>query len=622
MIRAGTHGAKEAVETLTKEAKSLAQEEHKNDLPEHLSVIVHIFIDVGKLAEDLSTANLLPDPDQLWTFVQDVSKLEPGVTISDCGTGHQAVDAKMKRELSLNQRYQDAADNRPDFYELYLENSHCKHLFLALGRDSEYYKILSTYADDAYTRQKTSLIKPTQGLPKEQNLPFHIVEFSTLNSIRRQTVSFEDATPKINGLAPRAEQDLNMANGKPPTGPRALTPTAPKFDVSSEFVPKANGMTSATSQSEPDPFQTSGNSTQSQTSRAAPASLQSMKRPPVEQAAPSSIAPTPSADVSTNVTTDPVEDSSSAGVVKLDTSSHSSHHSNNAEQLWESAETNSYAPDPISVPWGEETSQPAFQQFDGQAAYSKRNNNGPNRRQIRQGGSVGNGGGGFGGKQSRFNDKRLPRQFEGSWDEMVGSQGSSSTSPKPMTASISSSATSKSTDFAVLARQVVTKPEPNPQARPVLAPIALNKLDQRIDLKLPRPTPADEDTFRLRTANRHLCNEHHMRGKCSDIQCTFDHEEISDGVYLALRNKARTAPCNQGSRCRRHDCYLAHHCPSISRQSACGRPSCHFKYRGLHDVLDLDIVAMIEPPKQDGEPPKQDNEPPRQVEDLLVEGLI
>ena len=99
LIRAGASGTKEAVETLVREVKLNAQEQHKNDLPEDLSVIVHIFINVGKLADNLSTCNLLPNPDQLWTFIQDASKFEPGLTISDCGSDHRVVDAKMKSKL-------------------------------------------------------------------------------------------------------------------------------------------------------------------------------------------------------------------------------------------------------------------------------------------------------------------------------------------------------------------------------------------------------------------------------------------------------------------------------------------------------------------------------------------
>jgi hypothetical protein len=37
-------------------------------------------------------------------------------------------------------------------------------------------------------------------------------------------------------------------------------------------------------------------------------------------------------------------------------------------------------------------------------------------------------------------------------------------------------------------KKIPSMPEPHPERRPVCSPIALNKLDQRIDLKLPRPS--------------------------------------------------------------------------------------------------------------------------------------
>ncbi|KAJ9612888.1 hypothetical protein H2200_002829 [Cladophialophora chaetospira] len=681
LIRSGAHGAKEAVEKLITEAKASAREQHKNDLPEHLSVIVHIFIDVGKLADDLSTSNLLPEPDQLWTFIQEASKNELGVTITDCGAGHQAVDAKMKY-----------------FYELYLENCHCRHLFLALGRQSDYYTVLATYADDEYTKAKTSLIKPAQGLP-QSSLPLHTVEFSTLESVHRQVVSFNDATPLANGWAPPASQPdftpretLPQRNGGPPAALRAapsLNPMATQFQArptvapaaaftSDGGTPKTNGDSSRPSRVQSSVLQGfKSDSITLVTPQPAPASVSSAKaqpttREPMESAAlPLHTAPAPQdqnnrhslwedsttmlqtelkrpPELGVNALPDPVpvaaysspapaatsspmsqapanqhieptstthkaDDSSSAGVIKLDTSSHSSHQSTKgAEQGWETATTNSYVPAPISVPWGEEEplSQSVSPQFNESPSYSKKPNNNFNRRQPKQGGNNSFAGGGKDRSNGSHPGRRVPRQFEGSWDDMVASESrqsqGSSTSPRPATVSISS-ATNRSTEFAnAFARQVVAEPEPHPQARPIVAPIALNKSNQRIDLKLPKPAPADEEAFKLRTNNRHLCNEHHMRGSCTNIQCPFDHEEISDGLYLVLRNKARHSPCNQGSDCRRHDCYFAHHCPNVSRVSDCGRPACPFKYKGLHDILDLDIVEMIEPPK----------------EEELVEGLI
>ncbi|ETI20628.1 hypothetical protein G647_06970 [Cladophialophora carrionii CBS 160.54] len=639
VIRAGARGVRGAIETLVAEAKAFARAQHKNDLSDNLSAIVHIFVDVGSLADDLSTANLLPEPDQLWAFIQDASKLEPGITITDCGSGHDAVDAKMKH-----------------FYELYLENCHCRHLFLALGRETDYYNVLSTYADDEFTRLKTSLVKPSQGLPDKYNLPFDTVEFSCLESVRRQTISFEDTVPKVKGT-PSAVSRSASAQG----------PSMPHFEGNTRVTPRdsLNAISPAFIASPPagprnplgrldaygavvrvngTPPATSGRPASGYVQSPAPGS----SSPPIGQAAPSPFNPGPASalvqgpeealafrhappaviahtssepatvqtpapvsedafkdyrDANSNV--DKVEDVSSAAVVKLDISSHSSSQSKkSAEQSWESATANDYAPAPNPAPWtvDEPMAQPASHEFNEPQTYSRKNNNNFTRRHPREGG--GGGGGGGGGRQDRSNGgqqsgRRLPRQFKGSYDDMMSTQGSSA-SPRPATTSMSSSAMSKSTDFAnSFTRQDVTKPEPNPQARPVYAPIALNALNQRIDLKLPRPAPADEEAFKLRTNNRHLCNEHHMRGQCSNIKCTYDNEEISDGVYLALRNTARLTPCNQGSGCRQHDCYLGHHCPNVSRVSACGRPSCPFKSKNLHDILDLKIVEMIEPSKKE-----------------------
>ena len=510
-----------------------------------------------------------------------------------------------------------------DFYELYLENCHCRHLFLALGRQSEYYKVLSTYADDDYTMRKTSLVKLAQEMPQEHSLPFHMVSFSSLENVRRQTVSFDDGIHISNGFT---TQDGRLANPavSNPVAPaaQALNPSAPKFIIPSTSAPRAfpgvkDISKPARTMPESPRFEpmsmrpaSNGNASNGNALTTSISASMSMPTPgreaaPVAQAAPPEDIPALKVQGTGNGTS--VEDSSSAGVVKLDTSSHSSHHSNNAEQNWETATTTNYTPAPIAGEWGEDPlPQVTPQKFEEQPSYSRNQNANFNRRQPKTGNGTGGGGGKPSGKPS---GKRMPKQFEGSWDDMVGSQGSSSPPPKPATASMSSSATMKSTDHATFAvRQVVTKSEPNPHQRPVCAPIALNRSGQRIDLKLPRPTAAEEEAFKTRTNNRHLCNEQHLRGKCADVKCTYDHEEISDGLYLALRNTARYSPCSQGPECRRYDCYLAHHCPSILKASPCARPKCPFKARGLHDVVDLEIVEMIEPSKPAGE--------------MLIEGLI
>ncbi|KIY01991.1 uncharacterized protein Z520_02129 [Fonsecaea multimorphosa CBS 102226] len=556
LVRAGIQGAKSAIDSLVAEASAFAREQHKNDLPDHLAVVVHIFIDVGKLADDLSIAGLLPNPDQLWTFIQNVSRLEPGVTISDCGSGHHAVEAKMKY-----------------FYELYLENCHCRHLFLALNRQSEYFKILETYVDDEYTKSKTSLVRLRGGMANGYNLPFHTVDFSVIEAVPQQGLSFTTTNPQTNGTA------------------SGLSTAQQHGDISTQPLPNYSSNSKPFLQSAPPSRPVLPPASPENPSSRTVANMQKLS------ATASQTSTKPHVEVNGEV--HKLDDSSSVGVVKLDNSSHSSRQSKAAEQSWENAPTNSYAPPAIAVPWGEEKTQPG-QVMDEEPVLWRRQNNIQNRKQKL----------GY-RKQERPSNAQTPRQtprhFEGSWDDMVQSQqpkaSTQVSSPSPAPASVSvSSAAAKSNDFSpAFTRQALTKPDPTPLARPVWSPVALNQLGQRIDLKLPRETPSEREAFEVRVANRQLCNEHHMRNNCTDTKCPFDHEEISDGIYLALRNIARTKPCSQGPECRRHDCYSGHHCPNISKFSTCARIACVFDKSGLHSIVDLEIVEMIQPPEKSQE---------------------
>lgn len=317
-----------------------------------------------------------------------------------------------------------------------------------------------------------------------------------------------------------------------------------------------------------------------------------------------------------NGTTKDGADASAAGVVKLESSAHSSSQSNKAaEQSWETnVSQNSYAPPPIQGAWGEEASQSAavYDSHGDDPAY-KRDRGGftKGRGDSRRGTNASykrNQNSSW--KQDRPDPNsfsrpagRAPTQFEGSWDDIVEqkrtrqkSQASSFRAtpeppPTPKSNGVSASA---------FTRQVRSMPEPHPEQRPICSPVALNKLDQRIDLKLPRPSPEDQELFDLRTRVRRLCNEHHLRSNCNNPSCPYDHESISVGVYLALRNKARRLPCTIGPDCRRHDCFGSHHCPNVSHSSACGRPKCPFEAKGMHEITDLEIVRTIEPPSANG----------------------
>ncbi|KAK5269787.1 hypothetical protein LTR96_005485 [Exophiala xenobiotica] len=524
-IRAGTAGAQEAIRSFISEAKEVARAQHKNDLPENISPVVHIFSDIGRLAQDLSAASLLPDPDQLWTFIQDICKIEPGITVSNCGSGHEAVDAKLKY-----------------FYELYIENCHCRHVFLALGQHSNYYNILQLYGDEDYTKGKTSLVRPSQGFAPGHDVPFHSVDFSAFDSIPSPSAFSSRTSNPINGQTPTLQWNGHDQGEAPVTLQSS----------------KSNGNQSSTSRD--------------------------------------------TSDGMNGVLKEP-EDESSMGVVKLD-SAHSSSQSNKAaEQSWEtSVSENTYTPLPIQGAWGEETTnetssheEPNTWAAETRPPRRRGNDNANNRgsKTWRQ-------------EPPRPNtfsrpQGRAPRQFQGSWDDMVEQEASQRVHQTSPQATPELRAASRASSFIAPAftKKIPSMTEPHPERRPVCSPIALNKLDQRIDLKLPRPSLEDQERFDIRSRNRRLCNDHHMRSNCNKADCPYDHEPIVDGVYLALRLKARKIPCSIGPNCRRHDCYGSHHCPNVSHSSACGKPNCTFEARGMHGVTDLEIVRTIEPAAAD-----------------------
>ncbi|KIW12646.1 hypothetical protein PV08_09924 [Exophiala spinifera] len=560
-IRSGAAGAHEAVERFVAEVKDFARAQHKNDLPEGVSLVTHIFSDIGQLAHDLSAANLIPEPDRLWPFILEVCRVEPGITITDCGSGPDAVRHKLKYH-----------------YELFLENCHCRHVFLALGQQSEYYKVLEQYGDDDYTLGKTTLVRPAHGFAESHNLPFHTIELSMFDAVPNNNKNNTTLGVLPNGSNPAPPAQWN--------DPLPAKPSDPVAVASTDWQPTSRGDEALLLSS----------------------NIASPQVPPEPKVVPKGPA---NGTLANGVNGSPgeLDNESLLGVVKLDSSHSSSQTRKAAQQSWETSMTeNSYIPAPIQEPWGEETNGTnGYEEED----YSKMADIPQTRAHARRGAR----GSAKRNSQSTLSQDRrypstfprtqvhTPKQFEGSWDDMLRQQETRSpVGPVSQAASDPQRPASSASSVAASAftKKILSTPEPHPERRPICAPVALNKFEQRIDLKLPKPSLEDQELCDIRTRNRKLCNEHHLRSNCKDPNCKYDHESIVDGVYLALRIKARKIACSVGPGCRRHDCYASHHCPNVSHSSTCGRPNCYFASRGMHAVTDLEIARMIEPNFPDG----------------------
>ncbi|KAL2437064.1 hypothetical protein ABEF94_016072 [Exophiala dermatitidis] len=332
------------------------------------------------------------------------------------------------------------------FYELYIENCHCRHIFLALGEESEYYNILQLYSEDDYTKAKTSLVEPAQGFPAGINVPFHIVSLSTLSSAPQweDKVEYEVAVP--------ATSEVKSVQTVSPTTARHES----KVPSSSSNTHRSKGLE-----------ENGLNPSPGQWKETTPARNE-----------PNGI-----------IADDAARESSSAGVVKLEPSTHSSSNSNKtAEQSWETTPSaNTYVPPPFEGAWGDEEARvdgvPGRQEHpkhngtwtsDPAGSYRGINNNKqaqkPAWRQERPAG--------FPARRPR----RVPQQFEGSWDDMTGGDEPQSqpsiheSSPSLTSASVPASAPNavsnpnlKSNGVKPLApgHEGLTKPEPYPNARPI-----------------------------------------------------------------------------------------------------------------------------------------------------------
>lgn len=184
-------GANEAVTSLVREMRAHANLHHKYDLPKSIAVVVQIYVDLERLAEDLVTAEAIPEVNDLYAFTKALNS-QPHISVIDCD--HDNVQEKVKTA-----------------YELHLENCHCQHVVLGLGPSSEYYGVLEEYADDEYTMLKTSLIKPGGGLPGQYNLPFNVARLSAMHDVPLipqfgDTVSDLQPAPIISASPFRATQ--------------------------------------------------------------------------------------------------------------------------------------------------------------------------------------------------------------------------------------------------------------------------------------------------------------------------------------------------------------------------------------------------------------------------------
>ncbi|KAK5046135.1 hypothetical protein LTR84_008592 [Exophiala bonariae] len=550
-FRAGTAGVKEAVEPLLDQIRDFAKEQHKHDLPENTIPVVHIFSDIDRLAADLQIAGA--DPRAFLDFCQELCQL-PYFTMSDCGSSDPRTTGIKVEKL----------------YELYLENCHCRHVFLALGPDSEYYKTLQMYNDDPYTKGKTSLVLPNSGGSIPNNLSYHTVQFSSLFIIPRG--SFPQFIPSHPPRTIEQGREINSQTSLLPIVDTSKVPDAGQPVVKLPSIAVGEPPVTATSH-----------------------------QPVMESAKPQA------GGLSVNLSRNEVTQFENDQVFKLAPTHSSSSGSNKTDKPapWDKSDED-HTSTSLLGSWGDEPvgassgASPSYQQHSTRNGSTNGNWNPKNN--VNKTGN-GNTTGGWGNRgntnniangnttgdwSSRGNGKgrsrRMPTEFEGSFDDWVNN--TPQTRP-----SITSPGRLTSDQFR---NKKVEIDDPNPFARPIWAPFGVNKQGQRLDLNLPKITPSQSKNYSARVNHQRLCNNHHLLQKCDHANCPYDHDPIDADMWLSLRVNARKSPCHLGSSCRKHDCVSGHHCVNMSNTTKCLRHSCPFK--DLHETRDLEVTEVITPP--------------------------
>ena len=418
------------------------------------------------------------------------------------------------------------------------------------------------YSEDAYTLGKTSLVRTAHGFPSKYNLPFHQVEFSSIETV--PLISFGDqqqpeATQESKDVnAPASPQVSQVARSEKSAAPYQQSERShPAIASGSSSGSKGEALGSGSEQHVSVPS--------SQTSNQAPSSS---KPSPIPLLSETSL---PKSSVS-----HPAEPSTYEEIRA------------SFQHDWErTSGENTYAPPPCTTPWGYEQDvgenigdpfnpPPKEDHRITRKSYASAHQSEPLPRRTDRPVPTP-----FTNSRQSTLARRGPTSFKGGWDDLISGQVEPLPSMQvPTSPSVRSSGSGKLSEL------------------PIQGDVAINRHGDRVDLPLPPASVRDKQRLTARTKDRKLCNEHHLRRACHNDQCHYDHEPIDAGILLALRHLARTQACDVGSGCRMFECCYGHHCPYRDGGKECKVAKCSFKRMSLHHVRDLKVAEVIPAPRR------------------------
>jgi hypothetical protein len=141
------------------------------------------------------------------------------------------------------------------------------------------------------------------------------------------------------------------------------------------------------------------------------------------------------------------------------------------------------------------------------------------------------------------------------------------------------------------------------KSRPGLIPV--NLYGHRLDIDMPTPTPAQWHIYHSRVRAKKICNNLHLRGRCHQDNCEYDHSPINSDMHRCLQHLLRGLPCRNKGNCRRPNCYKGHVCHKV--QCRDGKTSACKLTRDLHGV-DMQVAEWVKADNMNGEVEVTQNE--------------
>jgi hypothetical protein len=182
-------GGGDAAHRLLSEVRDCINAAQLHSLPPDSEIVVNIYANKRGLTGALLDAGTIPNSTDLENFLCKFTQSQAYFQFVDCGPGKERVDAKVRGAENLQSYQTFLLTLMPETYRFFLQNCHCRLIFLALCHDNGYIAELDKYRNDVTARQKTWLVDHYSQGRAFMDPPFPMVHFDNVFSTRPLSVN-------------------------------------------------------------------------------------------------------------------------------------------------------------------------------------------------------------------------------------------------------------------------------------------------------------------------------------------------------------------------------------------------------------------------------------------------